>query len=107
MIRRSDNDAATRILGIVGSAQVHHVARRAGMRRFRLVTGIWGLYFKGGWGSGTGWVDHQTALQTDGDERISLSILTFEDGSHTYGKETLRGLAFRPLRGLDSADDVP
>ena len=24
----------------------------------------WHLYFKGGWGSGTGWVDHQTALLT-------------------------------------------
>lgn len=21
----------------------------------------WRLYFKGGWGSGTGWVDHQVA----------------------------------------------
>lgn len=31
----------------------------------------WRLYFKGGWGSGTGWVDHQVALLTSGDERVS------------------------------------
>ena len=158
MIRRSDNTAAGRVLGIDGSRAVYRVARRAGMRRFRLVTGIWGLsrvdaadqtrfflhadslvaprhrayamhllntitpaqrwgiarvkprgwrlYFKGGWGSGTGWVDHQTALLTNGDQRVSLSILTFEDGSHDYGKETLRGIAARLLRGLGSAEDV-
>ena len=67
----------------------------------------WRLYFKGGWGSGTGWVDHQTALLTNGDRRISLSILTFEDGSHRHGKETVRGIAARLLRNLDSADDIP
>jgi len=67
----------------------------------------WRLYFKGGWGSGTGWVDHQTALVTRGDERVAVSILTFEDGSHAYGKQTLRGIAALLLRGLDSAEDVP
>lgn len=158
MIRRSDNACAGRVLGIVGPAHVHAVADRAGMRRFRLVTGIWGLsridaadqaryffridalttprhrayalhllntivpsqrwgiarvrppgwrlYFKGGWGSGTGWVDHQVALLTRGDERISVAILTFHDGSHPYGEETLRGIALRLLSGLDSADAV-
>jgi hypothetical protein len=159
MIRRSDNTAAGRVLGIDGSRAVYGVARRAGMRRFRLVTGVWGLsrvdaadqtrfflhvdsfiaprhrayalhllntitpaqrwgiakvrpagwrlYFKGGWGSGTGWVDHQTALLTRGDQRVSLSILTFEDGSHAYGTQTLEGLAARLLSGLASADEVP
>jgi hypothetical protein len=67
----------------------------------------WRLYFKGGWGSGTGWVDHQTALLTRGGQRVSLSILTFEDGSHTYGIQTLKGLAARLLSGLASAGDVP
>jgi hypothetical protein len=159
MIRRSDNTAAGRVLAIDGSRAVYGVARRAGMRRFRLVTGVWGLsrvdaadqtrlflrldslvaprhsaysmhllntitpaqrwgiarvrpsgwrlYFKGGWGSGTGWVDHQTALLTRGDQRVSVSILTFEDGSHAYGKQTLQGIAARLLRGLSDADDVP
>jgi Beta-lactamase enzyme family len=158
MIRRSDNDAASRVLAIVGPPAVYAVARRAGMRRFRLVNGYWGfsrvdaadqsrfflridrlvasrhrayamrllntitpverwgiarvrpsgwrLYFKGGWGSGTGWVDHQTALLTRGDQRVSLSILTYHDGSHTYGTQTLQGIARRLLAGLPSADDV-
>ena len=159
MIRRSDNDAASRVLAIDGPRAVYAIARRAGMRRFRLVMGTWGfsrvdaadqsrfflhidrlvaprhrayamrllntitpvqrwgvarvrpsgwrLYFKGGWGSGTGWVDHQTALLTRGGQRVSLSILTFEDGSHTYGMQTEQGIAARLLRGLARAGDVP
>jgi hypothetical protein len=158
MIRRSDNAAAGRVLGIVGPDRLRGLAHRAGMRRFAPVTGVWGLsridaadqaryflridslvaprhrayaerllntitpaqrwgiarvrppgwrlYFKGGWGSGTGWVDHQVALLTRGDERVSVAILTHLDGSHAYGKETLRGIAARLLRGLGSAEDV-
>jgi hypothetical protein len=60
----------------------------------------WELYFKGGWGTGTGAVDHQTALLVRGHERVAVSILTEADGSHAYGKETLRGVAARLLRGL-------
>ena len=60
----------------------------------------WALYFKGGWGSGTGWVDHQVALLRRGHERVALAILTHLDGSHAYGKATLKGLARRLLRGL-------
>jgi hypothetical protein len=66
----------------------------------------WRLYFKGGWGSGTGWVDHQVALLTRGGERVSVAILTFQDGSHAYGKETLRGIATRLLRGLGPGAEV-
>ena len=158
MIRRSDDAAAGRVLGIVGPGRLRTLAHRAGMRRFTPVTGIWGLsridaadqarfllridsllaprhrvyamrllntvtptqrwgigrvrptgwrlYFKGGWGSGTGWVDHQVALLTRGDERVSVAILTFENGSHAYGKETLRGIAARLLRGLGTAAEV-
>jgi beta-lactamase class A len=36
MIIRSDNDAATRVLGIIGPGRVYGVARRAGMTRFAL-----------------------------------------------------------------------
>jgi hypothetical protein len=60
----------------------------------------WRLYFKGGWGSGTGRVDHQVALLTRGDRRVSIAILTYADGTHAYGKHTLRGVARRLLRGL-------
>jgi Beta-lactamase enzyme family len=159
MIRQSDNDAATRVLGIVGSARVYGVASRAHMRRFTLVTRPWGfsrinaadqtryflridrlivqrhraygmnllrtitpvqrwgiarvrpdgwrLYFKGGWGDGTGWVDHQVALLTRENDRVSVAILTLHDQKHDYGRETLRGIALRLLSGIDSAKAVP
>jgi hypothetical protein len=159
MIRQSDNDAATVVLHIVGSARVYGVAYRAQMHRFTLVIRPWGfsritaadqtryflqidrliverhraygmnllrtitpvqrwgiarvrppswrLYFKGGWGDGRGWVDHQVALLTRGDNRISVAILTLHDEKHLYGRETLRGIALRLLHGLDSAQAVP
>jgi hypothetical protein len=60
----------------------------------------WHLYLKGGWGSGSGRVDHQSALLTSGSWRISLAIFTEFDPSHAYGKRTLRGVARRLLAGL-------
>jgi hypothetical protein len=66
----------------------------------------WKLYFKGGWGAGTGWVDHQVALLRRGSARVAVVILTHRDPSHAYGKATLRGLAARLLRGLGSAVTV-
>jgi hypothetical protein len=60
----------------------------------------WALYFKGGWGSGTGWVDHQVALLRRGSRRLSVAILVTSSPSHAYGKETLRGIAARLLHGL-------
>jgi Beta-lactamase enzyme family len=64
----------------------------------------WKLYFKGGWGSGTG--------LTRGCARVSIAVLSMHDGSHAYGKATLRGLFARLLRGslrgptLATADPV-
>jgi hypothetical protein len=63
----------------------------------------WTLYFKGGWGSGTGLVDHQVALLQRGRERVSVAILTTVSGTHRDGKATLRGVARRLLRGLAQA----
>ena len=155
MIRRSDNAAASTVLGLVGSSGVVRLAEKAGMTRFRLVTPIWGfsqitprdqaryferidyyvplrhrryamhllativesqrwgvakvappgwnLYFKGGWGSGTGLVDHQVALLTLGGTRVSLAITTRFNPDHAYGKQTLRGVAARLLAGLWTA----
>jgi hypothetical protein len=60
----------------------------------------WTLYFKGGWGSGRGLVDHQVALLRRGRERVSVAVLTTVTGTHASGKETLRGVARRLLRGL-------
>jgi len=60
----------------------------------------WKLYFKGGWGYGTGLIDSQVALLRRGCSRVSVAVLTMFDGSHAYGKATLRGLFARLLRGM-------
>ena len=57
--------------------------------------GSWNLYFKGGWGSGTGRTDHQVALLEQGDRHIGVAIYTEFDPSHAYGKQTLLGIARR------------
>jgi protein MpaA len=63
----------------------------------------WKLYFKGGWGYGTGLLDHQVALLVRGCARVSIAVLTMFDGSHPYGKETLKGIFARLLRGFPTA----
>jgi hypothetical protein len=60
----------------------------------------WALYFKGGWGSGSGRVDHQVALLRHGSKRLGIAIFTQFDPSHGYGKQTLEGVARRLLAGL-------
>ena len=60
----------------------------------------WRVYFKGGWGAGTGAVDHQVALLRRGDERIAIAVLTANNGSHAAGKRTLEGVFRRLLEGL-------
>jgi hypothetical protein len=60
----------------------------------------WKLYFKGGWGSGTGLIDNQVALLRRGCARVSIAVLTMHDGSHDYGKETLKVIFRKLLKGL-------
>ncbi|MBW3593101.1 MAG: class A beta-lactamase-related serine hydrolase, partial [Actinobacteria bacterium] len=60
----------------------------------------WNLYFKGGWGSGRGLVDHQVALLEAGGERVAAAVLTRNNPSHAYGNETLRGVFARLFAGL-------
>jgi beta-lactamase class A len=62
----------------------------------------WTLYFKSGWGSGRGRVEHQVALLQRGRERVSVAILTTAQGTHRYGTRTLRGIASRLLRRLSA-----
>jgi hypothetical protein len=58
----------------------------------------WRIFFKGGWGTGTGRVTHQSALLQDGRLRISIAVLTEWNPSHGYGTRTIRGIAARLLR---------
>jgi beta-lactamase class A len=58
----------------------------------------WRIFFKGGWGSGTGWVTHQVALLENGERRLALAILTQFNPNHAYGTQTIRGIAARLLR---------
>jgi beta-lactamase class A len=67
---------------------------------FRAAPHGWTVHAKGGWGSGSGAVDHQVALLTRDSERVAAAVLTTADGTHAYGKETLRGVFARLLRGL-------
>jgi beta-lactamase class A len=60
----------------------------------------WRLYFKGGWGSGSGLVDHQVALLRRGHQRVAVAVLTADDPDHEYGKRTLQGVFGRLFRGL-------
>jgi hypothetical protein len=83
---------ALRLLGSLARSQ------RWGIARVR--PRGWALFFKGGWGSGSGAVDHQVALLRRGRRRLSVAILTTGSPSHAYAKDTLRGVAARLLKGL-------
>ena len=61
----------------------------------------WRLYFKGGWGSGTGAVDHQVGLLTRDGHRVAIAVMTVANPSHRYGKATLQGVFRRLARGLE------
>ena len=60
----------------------------------------WKVYFKGGWGSGTGRVTHQVAFLESGERRIALAIFTENSPSHSYGTTSVQEVAARLLRGL-------
>lgn len=77
-----------------------HVVRSQRWGIGRVVPRGWKLFLKGGWGSGTGLVDHQVALLKHRRKRVALAIFTEVNPSHAYGKRTLRGVAARLLRGL-------
>jgi hypothetical protein len=94
LVPRRHRAYATRLLERIVPAQ------RWGIGRVRLPPG-WTPAFKGGWGSGTGAVDHQVALLTGAcGARLAVAVMTTDDGTHADGKETLRGVFARLLRGL-------
>ncbi len=82
--------AAMHLLASVTTSQ------RWGIGRLRLPG--WRLYFKGGWGAGTGEVEHQVVLLRHGATRVALAVLITNSPSHTYAKQTLQGVFARLLR---------
>jgi hypothetical protein len=61
----------------------------------------WKKFFKGGWGSGSGAVDHQIVLlKRKNGTKAALAVMTTNSPSHDYGKRTLRGTFARLLRNL-------
>jgi hypothetical protein len=64
-------------------------------------TSGWRKFFKGGWGSGSGAVDHQIVLlKKRNGTKTGLAVMTTNSPSHDYGKRTLRGTFARLLRDL-------
>lgn len=66
----------------------------------RLKRPNWRVYFKGGWGSGSGAVCHQVAFLERGDMRIAAAVMITSSPDHGYAKHTLRGVFKRLLRSL-------
>jgi hypothetical protein len=64
----------------------------------------WRLFFKGGWGSGTGSVEHQIAFMERGDLRIAAAVMITSSPSHDYAKATLREVFRRLLFDLPVPD---
>lgn len=62
----------------------------------------WRLYFKGGWGAGTGAVNHQVGLLARAGHRVAIAVLTEGSPSQAYGNATLQGVSRRLLRGLEA-----
>jgi hypothetical protein len=58
----------------------------------------WQLYFKGGWGAGTGEVEHQSVLLRHGAVRVAVSVLITSSPNHEYAKRTLQGVFEALLR---------
>ena len=82
--------AAMRLLASVIPSQ------RWGIGRLHLPR--WQLYFKGGWGAGTGEVEHQSILLRHGAVRVAASVLITASPSHAYAKRTLQGVFEALLR---------
>jgi hypothetical protein len=153
MIRRSDNEAASTVVHMLGPAPLYRLARAAGMHRFHFVASPWGastdtsgdqarflfhldryvptrhdayaryllshivpsqrwgiakvhfyapwkLYFKSGWGSGTGFVSNQVCfLERDG-TRVAAAVMIMYSPSQAYAEKTLQGTFARLLRPM-------
>lgn len=61
----------------------------------------WQVHFKGGWGSGTGSVDHQVVrLQREDGTAVAVALMTTSSPSHTYATDTLEAVFAQLLATL-------
>jgi len=66
-----------------------------------IATPGWTVHFKGGWGSGSGAVDHQVALlRHPSGAHAAVAVMTTGNPSHAYGNDTLREVFRRLLADL-------
>jgi hypothetical protein len=153
MIRRSDNEAASSVLHMLGPGPLYRLARAAGMHQFHFVADPWGastdtsgdqarflfhldryipprhdgyaryllshivpsqhwgvakvrffapwkLYFKSGWGSGTGFVSNQVCFLERGGLRVAGAVMIMYSPSQAYAEQTLQGVFTRLLRPM-------
>jgi D-alanyl-D-alanine carboxypeptidase len=78
-----------------------HIVRRQRWGIAKLNRPRYELYFKSGWGTGTGAVSHQIAwFEREVGIRIGVAIMIESSPSHAYSTQTLRGVAARLLRDL-------
>ena len=61
----------------------------------------WKLHFKGGWSGRPSWRVNQVMLLRRPPRRFSLVILTREQPSKIYGRESIEGVARRLLRNYN------
>jgi hypothetical protein len=78
-----------------------HIVKRQRWGIAQVVPKYWRLFFKSGWGTGTGRVDHQVAFlrRRDG-KKIAVAVMVEFSPDHGYGKRTLRGIVARLLATL-------
>jgi hypothetical protein len=74
-----------------------HIVRDQRWGIASLVHPNWKFFFKGGWGSGTGWVNHQVGFWERDSMRVGIAVMTRDSPSHGYASQTLRGVARRLL----------
>lgn len=79
-----------------------HIVRSQRWGIARLRRPDWKLFFKSGWGSGTGAVSHQVAFLDErrSRDRVAVAIMITDSPSHAYSIETLKGIAARLLRDM-------
>jgi beta-lactamase class A len=76
-----------------------HSSQRWGIGQ--VATPNWTQHFKGGWGSGTGAVDHQVVMLEHNDgTRVALAVMTTSSPDHGYATQTLEGVFSRLLAEL-------